>query len=173
MTDDQNHVLIGHAVGDRDRLLGVAGIVAGQKFKLLAENAALGVDILHCHVRAAGHLLAEGGVLAGDRPDHADRDVRGGGNRYGGCQKAGGEECRSQRCHGGSAPWARRCNEFYHCLRLPSGLIARAAGTPGKPAGAFIEPRILRDHMPRLRPPIGAASGQQQQRGGQRIAGRR
>ena len=63
-------------VGDGGRLLGIAGIVADLQHELLAVHAAGGVDVLDRHLRAALHLLAEGGILAGHRPDRRDLDLR-------------------------------------------------------------------------------------------------
>ena len=65
-----------HLVGDGRRLLGIAGIVADLQHELLAVHAAGGVDVLDRHLGAALHLLAEGGILAGHRPDRGDLDLR-------------------------------------------------------------------------------------------------
>ena len=64
-----------HLVGDRDRLLRIAGVVADLEHQLLAEHAALGVDVLDRHLGAALHLLAESGVLTGHRTGGGDHDV--------------------------------------------------------------------------------------------------
>ncbi len=46
MAGDQRHAVAGHLVGDRHRLLRVAGVVADIEIELLAEHAAGGVDVL-------------------------------------------------------------------------------------------------------------------------------
>ena len=65
-----------HLVGDRGRLLGIAGIVADLQLELLAVDAAGGVDVGHRHLGALAHLLAEGRILAGHRSDGGDLDLR-------------------------------------------------------------------------------------------------
>src|SRR6476660_7635251 len=62
----------GHLVGDRHRLLRIAGVIAGGEVELFAEHAAGGVDVGDGHFAAILHLRAEGGVLAGNRPDNGD-----------------------------------------------------------------------------------------------------
>ncbi len=57
------------------RLLGIAGIVADFKRKLLAEQATARIDILNRLFGAVLHLAAERGFAAGHRPRHRDRDV--------------------------------------------------------------------------------------------------
>jgi hypothetical protein len=73
MAGDQRHAFRRHLVGDRDRLLRIAGIVADIEIELLAEHAARGVDILDGKLGAVLHLRAEGGILTRDRADDGDR----------------------------------------------------------------------------------------------------
>ena len=75
MPGDKDDLLADHVVGRRDRLLRIASVVGDDQVELLAEHAALGVDVGDRHLGAALHLLAERGIRAGDRPDHRDRDV--------------------------------------------------------------------------------------------------
>ena len=74
MAGDERHAVAGHLVGDGDRLLRIAGVVADIEIELLAEHAAGGVDVVDGHLAAIRHLRAEGGILTGDRADDGDRD---------------------------------------------------------------------------------------------------
>ena len=73
MAGDEGDPAAGHVIGDRHRLLGIAGIVADVEVELLAEHAARGVDVFDGQFRAVLHLRAEGGVLPGHRTDDGDR----------------------------------------------------------------------------------------------------
>jgi hypothetical protein len=66
---------VDHLVGHRDRLLGIAGVVADLEHQLLAEDAAGLVEVLDRHLGATLHLLAEGGILAGHGPGRGDHHV--------------------------------------------------------------------------------------------------
>ena len=62
-----------HLVGNRHGLLRIAGVVADFENELFAIDAAGGVDVGHRHFGAALQLLAESGILAGDRAGDGDR----------------------------------------------------------------------------------------------------
>ena len=96
---DEHDALGGELVGDGHRLLRVAGVVGDGEREWLAVHTALGVDVLDRQLGPALHLLAERGVLAGDRPGNGDRDV-------GACRadtargREGGDHAEaSHRCH--------------------------------------------------------------------------
>ena len=61
-------------------------IVADFQRQLLAQHAALGVDVLHRLLGALAKLLAEAGVVAGHRAGRGNADLRLGG-RHRGCQR--------------------------------------------------------------------------------------
>ncbi len=73
MAGDEGHIVAAHLVGDGDRLLRIAGIVADIEIELLAEHATRGVDVLDGHLAAVLHLRPERGVLTRDRADDGDR----------------------------------------------------------------------------------------------------
>ena len=100
----EHHALVDHLVGDRDRLLGIAGVVADPEHELLAEHAAGLVEVLDRLLGALLHLLAEDRVLAGHRAGGGDHDV--------GLRRAGGE--RDQR-----AGREQRLGEARHVALLP------------------------------------------------------
>ena len=75
MAGDERHALSGHLIGDRHRLLRVAGVVAHIEVERLAQHAARGVDVRDSELGAVLHLLPERGILTRDRAD--DRDRRG------------------------------------------------------------------------------------------------
>ena len=88
---DEHHALVDELVGHRHRLLRVAGVVTDLDLELLAADAALGVQVLRRQLGAALHLLAEDGVLPGDRAGDGDGHVGvgdgGEGHRAGGAQE--------------------------------------------------------------------------------------
>jgi hypothetical protein len=63
------------AVRGRHALLGIAGIVTDLDRDLLAEHAALGVDVVNRLLRAVLQLGAEGRVGTRDRAGNAELDV--------------------------------------------------------------------------------------------------
>ena len=73
MSDDEHHIARGHLVGDRHRLLRVAGIVADREVELLAEHSARSVDVFDGQSTAVLHLGAERGILTRNWADHGDR----------------------------------------------------------------------------------------------------
>ena len=75
MAGHQLHALAHHVVGDSNRLLGIAGIVADAQLQLLAEHAASGVDIGNRLLRTRLHLGAEAGILTGHRTGGRHRDI--------------------------------------------------------------------------------------------------
>ena len=92
MAGHEHDAGVDHLVGDRDRLLGIAGVVADLQDQLLAEHAAGGIDVLDRLLGALLHLLAERGVLAGHRTGGSDGDV---GLRRAGAERndrAGGQQ---------------------------------------------------------------------------------
>ena len=72
VTDHDRHALGRQAVGDRDSLLRVAGVVFGFQYQLPSEHAALGVHVGDGCGRALLQLLAERRVLARERPHRGD-----------------------------------------------------------------------------------------------------
>ena len=65
------------AFGDKivrhgDRLLRIAGIVADAERQILAEDAALGVDVLHRPLGTVLHLIAERRIFARHRASSSD-----------------------------------------------------------------------------------------------------
>jgi hypothetical protein len=54
-------------VGDGDGLFRIAGVVADFELQLLAEDAALGVDVGDGHLGALADLVTRRGVLTGHR----------------------------------------------------------------------------------------------------------
>ena len=88
MSGDQLDALPGDLVGDCHRLLRIAGVVADFQHQLLAEHAAGLVDVGDRLLGARLELRAEGGVLAGHRPDDGDRYI--GARRGGRPRREGG-----------------------------------------------------------------------------------
>ena len=101
MTVDEDDLLVDELVGDRDGLLGVAGVVADLQDQLLAVDAALGVDVLHRHLGTVLHLHTEDGVLAGERPGDGDHGVGPCRHRRGGGERRGAQEEQRESTH----PW--------------------------------------------------------------------
>jgi hypothetical protein len=93
---DEDDLVVDELVGDGHGLLRVAGVVADLEDELLAVDAALGVDVLHRHLGAALHLLAEDGVLAGHRAGGRDHHV-GLGRSTRRHERRGAEEHAGQR----------------------------------------------------------------------------
>ncbi len=69
------HAVADELVGDRDALLRVGHVVADLEGDLVAEDAALGVEVVDGLLGALLELGAEGGVGAGDRPGDAELEV--------------------------------------------------------------------------------------------------
>ena len=63
VADDQDRTVADQLPGGGDRLLGIAEVVRRDQLHLLAEHAALGIDVGHGLRRAALHLLAEPGFF--------------------------------------------------------------------------------------------------------------
>ena len=76
MADDELDAVADEFVGDRNALLGIGDVVALFDLELLAENAALGVEVLRRLLDAGRQLRAERGVRAGDRTGDPDLDLR-------------------------------------------------------------------------------------------------
>ena len=105
MPGHEHDAVVDHLVGDRDRLLGIAGVVADLEDQLLAEHAAGGIEVLHRLLGALLHLLAEDGVLAGHRTGGGDHDI---GLRRAGAQRdgrAGGQQGLRKSRHFALTPW--------------------------------------------------------------------
>ena len=75
MPGHEHDALADHLVGNRDSLLGVAGVIADLELQLLAENAAGGIEVGNSLRGAGPHLLAKRGVLARHRSCSGDHDV--------------------------------------------------------------------------------------------------
>ena len=76
MADDVFHAVGGELVGCRHAFLGIGAVVADAEHDLLAENAALGVDVLDRLLDPLLELGAEGGAAAGHGTADRDLDVR-------------------------------------------------------------------------------------------------
>ncbi len=74
MPGHEDHAGPGELVGDGHGLLRVAGIVADFEDKLLAVDAAGGVQVLDSLLGARLHLLAKRGVLTGHRAGDGNAD---------------------------------------------------------------------------------------------------
>ena len=75
MPGDEDDAVARQLARQRHRLIGVAEVVADDQLDLLAEHAALGVEILDRHLGAALIPLAGPGVDAGHRAGRADPDL--------------------------------------------------------------------------------------------------
>ena len=75
MPGDEDHAVADQLAGERHRLIGIAEVVAHDQLDLLAEHAALGVEIRDRQPGAALILLAEPGIGAGHRAGDADQDL--------------------------------------------------------------------------------------------------
>jgi hypothetical protein len=75
VTGDELHILRGHLVGNVDRLLRIASIVADFEFEPLAVYATGGIDVIDGTLRALAPLLAYGGNLTSDRTHESNVDV--------------------------------------------------------------------------------------------------
>ena len=75
MAGNELHARLGELVRHGDGLLRVASVVAHFQLQLLAQDTAGGVDVRNRLLNALLHLLAEGGVLTGDRAGGRHRDV--------------------------------------------------------------------------------------------------
>lgn len=84
MAGHEHHAAADELVGDGHRLTGVARVVADLQGELLAEHAAIGVDVGDRHLRTVAHLLAERGILAGHGSGGSDGDIG---------QSGSGERC--------------------------------------------------------------------------------
>ena len=96
MAVDEPDAVGDDAVGDRHRLLGIADVVLDGELDLAAHDAALGVDRGDGGLGAVLELVADGGELAGHRPDHREVDVVG-QRRRGKCDAENGsaQDCLS------------------------------------------------------------------------------
>ena len=83
MPGHKDHALLDEIVGNLDRLFRIALVVADFQFQLLAEDTALGIDILDGHLRSALQLFTESGILAGHRTSNSDSQIFRLGSRYG------------------------------------------------------------------------------------------
>src|SRR5581483_330951 len=75
MAGDERQLLACEFLGDRTRLLRVAGIVTDHKLELLAEHTARCIDVCDGLLGTVLELTAEGGFAASHRAGHADRQV--------------------------------------------------------------------------------------------------
>lgn len=90
MTGHEDHAFTSHLVGDRDGLLGVAGVIADGQRQHLAVDATGGIYVCNCLFGAALHLCAERGVLTGHRAGNGDLDF--------GPSRAGHQEAERGTC---------------------------------------------------------------------------
>ena len=75
MSGDEWHLHASEFLGNRARLLWIAGVVADLELELLAEHTAGGVDVGNRELGAILHLLSEGCLTACHRACHANGDV--------------------------------------------------------------------------------------------------
>lgn len=76
MPCDEYDAIARQFVGDRNRLIGVAEVIAHHELDRLTENATAGVEILHCQLGGAQLLLAEPSDRAGHRARRRKPDLR-------------------------------------------------------------------------------------------------
>ena len=147
MPGDEGDLLVDHLVGDGDRLLRLAGVVADLQHQAVAEHAAGGVDVGDRHFGAASHLLAENGVLAGHRPGGADKQVFGG--------RAARQPARQNgRCGGREYALSHRRSPDVSGPCRPAGPVRRASRAterrpPISPCAAPFSTRLSGDRIDR------------------------
>ena len=102
MPGDEDDAVADQLVCGGDRLIGVAEVVAHDELDLLAEDAALGVEIRDRHPGAALELLAEPSLTAGHWAGHTDQNFRASGciKRAERCQHERGGEDDGPDLHG-------------------------------------------------------------------------
>ena len=83
--DHEDHPITDQLLCGGDRLLGIAVVVRPDEAHLLAEHAAIGVEVGHGQLCAALHLRAEPGFVARQRTGHTDQDFRPSGPAKRGC----------------------------------------------------------------------------------------
>ena len=164
MPIDEHGPLADHVVRRRDRLFRIARVVGDFEGELLAENAALRVDVLDRHAGAARHLLADRRVRPGDRPDDRDLDVlRPGAVPTGRRQPQGQAPPRRQRIETRATLKTSRigpetvpgcpARENSSMPRNPartrvgSAGAVRLSGAPAERPVRFVEPGILPHHL--------------------------
>ena len=89
-------------LGDFEQLLrllhrnrGIGFFVLVQQLDRTSHDAAGGVDLLHGEIETPPHLLADAGIGAAERRDHADLDRVGGANA---CYRGRREQRSKRRC---------------------------------------------------------------------------
>ena len=87
MPDDEDDAVAYQLVCCGDRLIRVAEVVGHNELDLLAEDAALGVEIRGRHPGAALELLAEPSLSAGHWAGHANQDLGRRGRSPGCCSQ--------------------------------------------------------------------------------------
>jgi hypothetical protein len=103
VADHEFHTIADELVRDRDAFFRVRAVVADENLDFLAEDAALGIDVLDRLRDAVLELRAEGGAAAGhwaanSNTNRAERCIRGR------CGRGGGQRCRNRDLR----PWRRR-----------------------------------------------------------------
>ncbi len=81
MAGHEDDALGNEVVRHRDGLLGIASIVTDGESEVLAEDTALGIDVLDRLLGAVAHLIAERGVFARHRARRGDVQVLSIGSR--------------------------------------------------------------------------------------------
>ena len=150
VADHVFHAVADELVGDRDALLGIGNVVAGLERDLVAEDAALRVEVIDGLLGALLELGAEGGVGAGDRPGDAELEVR----RVGGGRSAGEGEARRQH----ETRQSGRSESLHVCYlpALGSGRAGRRgrggfdANVPPSPARTCGKQGRFRSGLPRM-----------------------
>ena len=102
VADDGDHPFRDEAPRERDRLRGIAVVVAEGQLHPLPEQAARGVDVVDRELRAVLPLLAVPGETPGHGRGRGDQDV--GPGRRRGEERHRGEEDGSRPSHHGRLP---------------------------------------------------------------------
>src|SRR3546814_3500457 len=73
MSGDELDAAARDLVGRSDGLLRIAGVILDDSLNLLSQHPTGSIEVAYGHFETALHLLAEGRVLPGNRPDGRDR----------------------------------------------------------------------------------------------------
>ena len=105
MPGDEDGAIARQLACERHRLIGVAGVVADDQLDALAQDAALGVEVLDRHPGGALVLLAEPAHRAGHRAGDRDPDLGlGGRGAKGRSQRSGRAQTIVERPCSGPPP---------------------------------------------------------------------
>jgi hypothetical protein len=132
MSGHEHHLLGGEPVGHRHRLLRIARVVTDIQHQLLAEHAAMRVDVGHRQLGPFLQLLAEARIFAGHRAGRRDLDL--------GVRRCG-RQCQGHSQTGG----AREQGALEHENRPPDDWIPRfcVAGMHPKRNGSMVQRLVV------------------------------